>query len=82
MVGWAYAWDKVTSERLCAKNAGGLMRKGSVFAGHYGIVPFQELKDTYTYLTIIYIMHSTLMYVKNLFLKCNLDPRGNVLHTL
>ena len=39
------------------------MRNGGVFAGHYGIVPFQELKDTYTYLTIIYIMHSTLMYV-------------------
>ena len=34
--GGAYAQDKNTSARLCAKNAGGLMRKGGVFAGHYG----------------------------------------------
>ena len=36
--GGAYAWDKNTSARLCAKNAGGgLMPKGGVFVGHYGI---------------------------------------------
>ena len=35
--GGAYARDKNTSGRLCAKNAGGLMRKGGgVFVGHYG----------------------------------------------
>ena len=64
-VGGAYARDKIISERLYAKNAGALMHKGGVFTGHYGIVPFQELKDTYTYLRIIYIMlrHSTIMYV-------------------
>ena len=40
--GWgAYMWDKNTSARLCAKNAGrgggegGLMREGGVYAGHY-----------------------------------------------
>ena len=40
--GWgAYARDKNTSARLCAKNAGGLMRKGDgVFAGHYGTCVF------------------------------------------
>ena len=43
-MGGAYAWDKNTSARLCAKNAGeegggrgGLMCEGGVFAGHYGI---------------------------------------------
>ena len=34
--GGAYAQDKNTSVRVCAKNAGGLMREGCVFAGHYG----------------------------------------------
>ena len=34
----AYARDKNTSARFCAKNAGGLMREGGgVFAGHQGI---------------------------------------------
>ena len=40
--GGAYARDKNTSARLCAKNAGGggggggLCARGGVFAGHYG----------------------------------------------
>ena len=37
---WAYARDKNTSARLCAKKAGGggggLCARGGVFAGHYG----------------------------------------------
>ena len=34
--GGAYAQDKITSARLCAKNAGGSLRaRGFVFAGHY-----------------------------------------------
>ena len=42
MVGRAYARDKNTSARLCAKNAGGggggggLMCEGGLFAGHHG----------------------------------------------
>ena len=32
--GGAYAWDKNTSARLCAKKVGG--GGGGVFAGHYG----------------------------------------------
>ena len=37
--GWgAYAWNKNTSAKLCAKNAGGAYAGGQgVFAGHYGI---------------------------------------------
>ena len=36
-MGGAYAWDKNTSARLCAKKAGGAhARGGGVFAGHYG----------------------------------------------
>ena len=38
--GGAYARDKNTSARLCAKNAGGAYARGGgggVFAGHYGI---------------------------------------------
>ena len=43
--GGAYARDKNTSARLCAKNAGGrggLCARGGIFAGHYGtcIVPY------------------------------------------
>ena len=34
--GGAYAQDKNTSARLCAKNAGGLMVQGGIFVGHYG----------------------------------------------
>ena len=38
----AYAGNKNTSARLCAKNAGGLMHKarggGDIFVGHYGTV--------------------------------------------
>ena len=44
LLGWgAYARDKNTSARLCAKNAGGAYARGGggggggVFAGHYGI---------------------------------------------
>ena len=39
LLGWgAYARDKNTSARLCAKKAGGggLCVRGDVFAGHYG----------------------------------------------
>ena len=41
LLGWgAYARDKNTSARLCAKKrrgaGGGLMREGGLFAGHYG----------------------------------------------
>ena len=34
----AYVRNKNTSAKICAKNAGGLMRDGGegVFAGHYG----------------------------------------------
>ena len=40
-VGWgAYARDKNTSARLCTINAGGLMREGGVFAGHYSTIEF------------------------------------------
>ena len=42
--GGAYARDKNTSVRVCAKNAGGLMREGGVFAGHYGIYSFPYRK--------------------------------------
>ena len=36
--GGAYARDKNTSVRVCAKNAGGgLCARGGIFAGHYGI---------------------------------------------
>ena len=34
--GGAYARNKNISARLCAKNAGGLMREGGIFVGHYG----------------------------------------------
>ena len=38
LLGWgAYARDKNTSARLCAKKAGGGGGGGGVFAGHYGI---------------------------------------------
>ena len=42
LLGWgAYARDKNTSARLCAKKAGGggggAYARGGVFAGHYGI---------------------------------------------
>ena len=59
------------------------MRKGGVFAGHYGIVPFQELKDTYiphNYLHHAKAFNNNVCY--DLFLKYSLDPRGNVSHTL
>ena len=37
--GEAYAWDKNTSAKLCAKivGGGGLYTRGGIFAGHYGI---------------------------------------------
>ena len=36
LLGGAYAWDKSTPARLCAKNAGeAYARGGGVFAGHY-----------------------------------------------
>ena len=36
--GWgAYVRDENTSVRVRAKNAGGLMHEGGIFAGHYGI---------------------------------------------
>ena len=38
--GGAYARDKNTSARLCAKNEGGLCAMGGIFAGHYGIKIF------------------------------------------
>ena len=45
--GGAYARDKNTSARLCAKNAGGAYARGGggggVFAGHYGIYIIKQV---------------------------------------
>ena len=39
----AYAWDKNTSARLCAKNeGGGRCARGGVFAGHYIIYLIED----------------------------------------
>ena len=39
----AYVWDKYTSAKLCAKSAGGLMRKGG---GHiYGTLQLYRQKN-------------------------------------
>ena len=36
-------WDKNTTARLSAKNAGGLMRQGGGFVGHYGNLKKKQL---------------------------------------
>ena len=56
--GGAYVWDKNTSARLCTINAGGLMREGGVFTGHYGKY---SLFGTYTLTSLVqsWSRHST-----------------------
>ena len=46
LLGWgAYALDKNTSARLCAKKAGGAYaRGGDVFARHYGTIIHTNLQ--------------------------------------